>query len=274
MEDTARDVAARTVAAAAAEEAIGPLREEAQVAGAVLHRLAIENDRLEREAAQAAAQVERLATERLRVAADRERELHIVDDAKAALERLNAELALVGQQAKDAPERLPALIEASRAADAVRAAAEAEVERLAGELAAQDAERRAAEARVAEAQTRLGRNARALEQAKADRAALGDAIDPRAAEAQARFDAALAALREARETLTQAETDLAAGAAAAEARKAMRETEDQLGRLKTEARGLAQLTAPPPRPPSPRRWIRSRRRRATRPPWPRPWAMT
>jgi chromosome segregation protein len=245
VEDTAREVAVRTVAAAEAEEAIGPLREEAQVAGAVLHRLAIENDRLEREASQASAQVERLTAERVRVASDRERELHIVDDATAALERLNAELALVEQQAKDAPERLPALIEASRAADAARAAAEAEVERLAGELAAQDAERRAAETRVAEAQTRLGRNARALEAAKADRAALGDAIDPRAAEAQARFDAALQALRDAREALTKAETDhAAAGAAEAEARKAMRETEDQLGRLKTEARGLAQLTAP------------------------------
>ena len=245
VEDTAREVAGRTVAAAEAEAAIGPLREEAQVAGAVLHRLAIENDRLEREAAQAAAQVERLTAERVRVSADRERELHIVDDAVAALERLNAELAQVEQQAKDAPERLPALIEASRAADAVRAVAEAEVERLAGELAAQDAERRAAEARVADAQTRLGRNLRALDAAKADRAALGDAVDPRAAEAQAKFDAALTALREAREALTKAETDhAAAGAAEAGARRAMRETEDQLGRLKTEARGLAQLTAP------------------------------
>ena len=245
VEETAREVAARTVAAAQAEEAIGPLREEAQVAGAVLHRLAIENDRLEREAAQAAEQVERLTAERVRVTADRERELHIVDDAKAALERLNADLAEVEQQTKDAPERLPALIEASRAADAARGAAEAEVERLAGELAAQEAERRAAEARVAEAQTRLGRNARALDAAKVDRAALGDAVDPRVAEAQARFDAALKALREARDALTKAETDQAAAATAeAEARKTMRETEDQLGRLKTEARGLAQLTAP------------------------------
>jgi len=245
VEETAREVAARTVAAAQAEEAIGPLREEAQVAGAVLHRLAIENDRLEREAAQATEQVERLTAERVRVTADRERELHIVDDAKAALERLNTDLADVEQQTKDAPERLPALIEASRAADTARAAAEAEVERLAGELAAQDAERRAAEARVTEAQTRLGRNARALDAAKVDRAALGDTVDPRVAEAQARFDAALKALREARETLTRAEADQAAAATAeAEARKTMRETEDQLGRLKTEARGLAQLTAP------------------------------
>jgi chromosome segregation protein len=245
VEETARDVAARTVAAAEAEAAIGPMREEAQVAGAVLHRLAIENDRLEREAAQAAEQVERLLAERVRITADRERELHIVDDAKAALERLNADLAEVEQQAKDAPERLPSLIEASRAADGVRAAAEAEVERLASVIAAQEAERRAAESRLADAQTRLGRNARALDAAKADRAALNTAVDPKAAEAQGRFDAALAALRQAREALTKAEADhAAAGAAEAEARKASREAEDQIGRLKTEARGLAQLTAP------------------------------
>jgi chromosome segregation protein len=75
---------------------------------------------------------------------------------------------------------------------------------------------------------------------------LGPETDPKAAEAKARFDAALAALREARAALETAETDRAAAAAAEiSARDAARKAEDQLGRLKTEARGLAQLTALP-----------------------------
>jgi chromosome segregation protein len=245
VEETAREAAARATEALLAEEAIAPLREEAQIAGAVLHRLAIENDRLEREAEQAAANVERLGAELARIDADREREAQIIDDAGAAVARLAAELAEVERQIADAPERLPSLIEASRAADAARAAAEAQVERLAAEIAAQDAERRAAEARIAEAQARLGRTNRALEAAKADRAALEAAVDPKAAEAQSHFDAALQALRDARQALTEAETaHAAASGAEAEARTKLRAAEDQLGRLKTEARGLAQLTAP------------------------------
>ncbi|WP_163312729.1 hypothetical protein, partial [Klebsiella aerogenes] len=60
VERTAREAAAATAAALTAEEAIKPLREEEQVAAAVLQRLAIEKDRVEREAEQAAAEVARL----------------------------------------------------------------------------------------------------------------------------------------------------------------------------------------------------------------------
>ena len=245
VEETAREAAARGTEALNAEQAIGPLREEAQVAGAILQRLAIENDRLEREAEQAAAQVEeRLTADLARIDDDREREAQTIEDAAAAVARLGAELAEIERQIAAAPERLPALIEASRAADAVRAEAEAQVVRLAAQIAAQDADLRPAEARIAYAQARLGRSARALEAAKADRAALETAVDPRAAEAQAHFETALQALRAAREALVQAENDHAsASAAETAARTAQRAAEDGLGRLKTEARGLAQLTA-------------------------------
>ena len=159
--------AAATTAQVEAEAAVGPLREEAQIAGAVLHRLAIENDRLEREAEQASATVQRLQAEIARLEADREREAQTLDDATAALGRLATELAEVEAQIAAAPHRVPELDAAWRTADAARAKAEGEVETLAAQLSAEDAGRRAMEARLGEARGRLARSQRALDAAKA-----------------------------------------------------------------------------------------------------------
>ncbi len=245
VEQTARVAATASEKALLAAEAIKPLREEEAVAAAVLHRLAIEKDRLEREAEQAHAEVARLEGEIVRIAADREREEHIVEDAQTALTRLNAEVAGLEAEIAAAPERLPELEAASQAAESARAAAEAEVERLASEAAAQEAERRAAATRLEEAKQRAARTERALEAAKADRAALGPSEDPSAAEAKARFDVALETLRAARAALETAETAQAAAARTeAAARDAARKSEDQLSRIRAEARGLAQVAAP------------------------------
>ncbi len=245
VEQTARAAAAASETALVAAEAIKPLREDEAVAAAVLNRLAIEKDRLEREAEQAVAEVARLRAEIARIGADSAREAHIVEDARTALARLNTEVAALEAEIAAAPERLPELEAASHAAEAARAAAEAEVERLASQAAAQEAERRAANARLEEARQRVGRTQRALDAAKADRAALGPAEDPRAAAAKAGFDAALDALRRARAALEAAEAKQRAKAQAeAAARDAARKAEDQLSRLKAEARGLAQLAAP------------------------------
>ncbi|MGE5566036.1 MAG: chromosome segregation protein SMC [Parcubacteria group bacterium] len=245
VEVTAREAAAATVEAQAAEEAIRPLRDEETVAAAILHKLAIEKDRIEREVEAASAEVARLSGDLERIESDAARETHVIDDATEALERLTVEIAEVERQIATAPERLPELQAAAREAEEARAKADAEVEALAAAVAADEARRRAAEARVEDAQHRLSRTVRALEQAKAERAALGPATDPAHAEAKAKFDAALAALREARAALEAAEAERAEAATAeAAARDAARKLEDQLGRLKTEARGLAQLTAP------------------------------
>ena len=248
VEARARAAALASTAAIDAEAQLAPLREEAQIAGAVRHRLAIEADRVEREVAQAAAEVERLTEELARIDADTEREAQIVEDARSALVRLSVELAELELSIQNAPERLPALEAEWKAAEAARRAADGEVEALAASIAAADAERRAAAARVEEAQVRVARSQRALDAAKTDRAAVGPAIDPQAAAARAAFEAALAALRAARQKVTEAEAAQAAAATAeAAARDAARKTEDQLGRLKTEARGLAQLTASGPK---------------------------
>ncbi|HUO23993.1 MAG TPA: AAA family ATPase [Caulobacteraceae bacterium] len=248
VEQTARAAAEAATAAATASEALKPLREEEAVAAAVLHRLAIEKDRLEREAELAAAEVKRLNEALARIGADRAREAQLIEDAEAALSRLSHEIAALQSEIAAAPEHLPHLQAAADAAEAARAKAEAEVEQLAAAAAAEEAGRRAAQTRLDEARARLARTVRALDAAKGDRAALGPAEDPRLADAKTRFDAALEALRKARAAQEKAEQEQAAAQGAeAKAREAARKAEDQLNRLKAEARGLAQLAAPAPR---------------------------
>jgi chromosome segregation protein len=245
VEDTARAAAIATTEAQKAEEAIRPLREEETVAAAILNRLAIDKDRLEREHETAAAEVERLTNELARIDTDSARESQIVEDAGVALERLATELMVVESEVKSAPSRLPELQAILKAAEEARATADREVENLAAGVAADEARRNAARARVADAESRLNRTVRALDQARADRAAIGPTTDPRAAEATAAFDAATAALAAARAALETAETERSdAARAEGAARDAARQLEDKLGRLKTEARGLAQLSAP------------------------------
>ena len=245
VERTALSAAEATAAALSAAEAIKPLRDEEAVAAAVLHRLAIEKDRLEREAEQAAAEVERLMEALARIGADQARESQLIEDAEAALGRLSGEIGGLESEIAAAPERLPQLQAAAEATERARGQAEAEVERLAAEAAAEEAKRRGAESRLEEARARLGRTVRALEAAKADRAALGPPEDPRMIGAKAAFEAALETLRAARAVQEAAEGDqLQAAAQEAKARESARKAEDQLNRLKSEARGLAQLAAP------------------------------
>jgi chromosome segregation protein len=246
VEETAREAAAASTAAIAADEAIKPLREEATVAAAILGRLAIERDRVEREAETAEAEVARLTAEIARIDADEARETHIVEDAGAALERLVADIAAVEAEIAAAPSRMPELEAAAKAAEEARAKADGEVERLAASVAADEARRRAAEARLDDARSRLNRTVRALEQAKSERAAIGPANDPEVQAAKARLAEAEARLGEARAAVEAAENARGDAARAEQAaRDEMRKLEDQLGRLKTEARGLAQLSARP-----------------------------
>ncbi len=244
VEATARAAASATTRAAEAEAALKPLREAETIAAAVLHKLAIDKDRLEREEAAHAAELARLTGDLERIDADRAREAHITDDAAVALKRLVDELDVLKDQIAAAPERAPELDAAAKAAEVARAAAETEVERLASELAARDAQRRAARARVDEAQTRVARTRRALDQARQERQALGPAVHPQAAAARASLAEVEAALVAARAALDAAEDERAkATEAEVVARDAARKIDDQLGRLTAEARALAGLVA-------------------------------
>ena len=244
VEDTARAAAGATTRAAAAEVAIKPLREAETIAAAVLHKLAIDKDRLDREHEAHAAEFARVEGDLARIDADAAREAHIVEDADAALMRLAEDLAVLEEAIARAPERLPELEAVATAAEAARAAADAEVERLAGELATQEAQARAAAHRVEEAQTRLARTQRALDQAKHEREALGAIANPQAAAAKVELEAAEVALAKVRAALDAAEDERGkATEAEAAAREGSRKTDDQLGRLTAEARALAQLVA-------------------------------
>jgi chromosome segregation protein len=244
VEETAAAAAAATTRAATADEAIKPLREAETIAAAILHKLAIDKDRLDREHEAYAAELERLQGDLERIDADRSREEHIVEDAGLALARLADDLAALEAAIQSAPERIPELEAAASAAEAARAAADAEVESLAGQAAAQQAQRQAAATRVEEAQTRLSRTRRALDQARNEREALGVEVNPQAALAKADLDAAEAALLAARAALEAAEDErITAQTAEAAAREAARKLDEQLGRLTAEARALAALVA-------------------------------
>ncbi|KRA62687.1 chromosome segregation protein SMC [Caulobacter sp. Root656] len=245
VEDTARAAAAAQTAILTAETAMPPLREEASIAQAILGQLAIQKDRAEREAEAAQAEFERLSADLTRIDDDRAREAQGLQDAVQALARAEVELTELRAQIAAAPARGPELAAAAQAAEAARAKADTEVEQLAARVAAEDARARAAAQRLAEAESRLARTVRALDQAKAERAAVGPVVDPAAAEARQRFANAEAGLASARQALEDAEAlRVKAAAGEAQARDLARKVEDQLGRLRTEARGLAQLTAP------------------------------
>ena len=244
VEDTARAAAIAATRATDAEAALKPLRDAETIAAAILHKLAIDKDRIDREAEAYAAELARLTEDLERIDADQAREAHIHDDARVALTRLTTDLAALQAQVAAAPERGPELEAAVHTAETLRAAAEAEVERLASAMAGQEAERRAAQARIEEARTRLSRTRRALDQARQERDALGPALNPHAAQARADLAAAEAALAAARAALDAAE-DLRTGSTQAEstAREASRKLDEQLGRLTAEARALAGLVA-------------------------------
>ena len=242
-ERATRGAARAATLAAEAEAAIRPLRDEETAAAAVLHRLAIEKDRLDREVEGAAAEVERLRQEIARLIADAGREGQIVEDAGRALVRLESEIADLETEIAAAPERMPELIAVAEAAGAARRHADAEVERLAAAAAAREAQRRGAETRVDEARARLSRTSRALEGTRADRAALGSADDERRARAEASLLAAEAELEAARQDVERLEAERsAAGEAESKARAAARKSADALAALRSEAKGLAAIT--------------------------------
>lgn len=249
LRDADRAVAEATAAATKAEadalkaqEAMKPAREEDAVAGALLHRATLERDRLDMAEQAARAEVDRLKAETARIAADVEREGRMAADAKRELDRLDHELTKLKAEIAAAPERGPELEKALLAAEDARKAADAEVERLAGTLAAVEARANAESARKRDAEARLARVVGQFDQARREREALGPLETPELAVARTALDTAQAELTAAREAVEAAEAargDLAR--AEADARTAARAAEDRLGRLQTEARGLAQL---------------------------------
>ncbi|MFN4297532.1 MAG: AAA family ATPase [Brevundimonas sp.] len=240
--EAARDAARAQTAALAAQEALKPAREEDAVAAALLHRATLERDRLDMAEQAAREEIARITADQARIAADADREEDAAADAERELARLAAELEAVQAEIAAAPQRGPELEAALKTAEEARAAADGEVERQAGALAAVEARANAETARKRDAEARVARARHTLENARREREALGPLETPEITEARAALDAALEDLRAAREAVESAETARGdAARAEAEARQEARKLEDRLGRLQTEARGLAQL---------------------------------
>ncbi|EKY29899.1 RecF/RecN/SMC protein, partial [Brevundimonas diminuta 470-4] len=240
--ETTTTAAAAQTAALNAQEGLKPAREEDAVATALLNRAIIERDRLDMAEQAARAEVDRLKAEVARIEADRAREDGMAADAGRELERLDRELEKLKAEIAAAPERGPELERALLEAEDARKAADAEVERLAGTLAAVEARANAESARKRDAEARLARVKSQHEQARRERKALGPLETPEIETAKAALETAQADLTAAREAVEAAEakrSDIAR--AEQEARTAARAAEDRLGRLQTEARGLAQL---------------------------------
>ncbi|RZJ90633.1 MAG: chromosome segregation protein SMC, partial [Brevundimonas sp.] len=225
-----------------AQEGLKPAREEDAVAAALLHRATLERDRLDMAEQAARAEIDRLTAEAARIEADHVREQGMAEDAAAELARLDGDLERLKAEIAAAPERGPELEAALAAAEDARAVAEAEVERSAGALAAVEARASAETARKRDAEARLSRVRAQSEQAQRERAALGPLETPELEQGRAALATAQADLAAARAAVEQAEATRG-GAARTEqdARAAARAAEDKLGRLQTEARGLAQL---------------------------------
>ncbi|MFC0634297.1 AAA family ATPase [Brevundimonas balnearis] len=225
-----------------AQEAMKPAREEDAVAAAVLHRATLERDRLDMAEQAARAEVDRLKAELDRIAADTARETAMNEDASVELKRLDDSLTALRGEIAAAPQRGPELEAAMQAAEAARAERDAEVERLAGALAAAEARVNAEAARRRDADARLARAEQAVANAEREREALGPLQTPEVEAARAALDQALSDLRAARDAVEAGEARRSELAAAEQAtRAAARQAEDRLGRLETEARGLAQL---------------------------------
>jgi chromosome segregation protein len=141
---------------AEAAEKLQPLRDEEAARAAVLHRLSVERDALEREEARAKARQAELETRLAQASRDLAREEEHIAEADGMLRRLGEEsrkLAAASSRAHEEPQLREA---ASRAAEAL-AAAETALSRATSTLAKARAERERLEAEQDELKERLAR---------------------------------------------------------------------------------------------------------------------
>ena len=254
---TTTEAAKASAAAATASEQLKPLRKEEAVAAAVLQRLALERDRIERDLDQAKTDLARIVAEAQRTDQDRALEEERAEDAAASVARLQLELDTVTRALAEAPERLPDLEADLAKAILARERTDAEIERLAGLAAAAEARKQAArqrledaeralrvqETRAEEARSRVARAERGLTDTTRERASLslGESPDGAAAKAKlAQAEAQLATARDQVESLEAARAD--AQMAEADAREDLRQAQERATRLKAEGDALTSLT--------------------------------
>jgi chromosome segregation protein len=234
---------------AAAGERVEPVREAEAVKAAALHRLALERERLEREAERCAERERELKARLEQLGRDAEREAQLVAEAQATLAQLEREseaLATTGRLASDVEQKALANFDAATAA---LAAAEARLAQLTTRVAQQRAH---VQSLLAERAARREERAKLEHRLAALEAETREIISraPDAAKLKAAHELGQRLLAEiaATEThmLTAEDAVQAAHKAAEAAGDAARESGLLAGQLTTEMETLAKLLAPRP----------------------------
>ncbi|WCR10284.1 chromosome segregation protein SMC [Paracoccus stylophorae] len=229
----------------AADAALPPLREEEQVAAAILSRLVVEREALDEAETRAADAVRALTARIAQLDRDIEREEALNRDAGEVVERLAREKAEMDQAGQGHDDRLDmAAAQADEAAEALREV-EARLAELTDESARLAARHQSAERLVSDLRAMLDRAERAAAEASetaARAAAAGTEAEQALRTADAAQEAARARAEAAEDALAGAEAARAeAETTEAAARAARAEAEGESGALAAEMAALRRL---------------------------------
>ena len=231
----------------AAESALPPLREEEQIAAAVLSRATIDREALDEAEARAQTAITALRGRIAQLVRDIEREGQLNRDAGEVVERLAWEKRELDKAGQGHEARQDTAGQAAdEAADALREV-EAKLAELTDESARLTAQAHSAERLVADLTAMRDRAERAAGESEATAAradATGAEAEAALASAEAAQQDAMARAEAAEETLAEAEAARAdAEAAESTARAARAEVEGEAGALKAEMTALEKLVA-------------------------------
>ncbi|RJL19194.1 chromosome segregation SMC family protein [Paracoccus siganidrum] len=229
----------------AAEGALPPLREEEQIAAAILSRVTVEREALDEAEARAVEAIEALTGRIAQLDRDIEREAALNRDAGEVIERLNWERAELEKAGQGQEARLEAASGAAdEAAEALREI-EARLAELTDEAARLAARHQSAERLAGDLRAMLQRAERASAEAAENAARASDtgqAAEAALAAAEAAQEAASERAEAAEEALAGAEQARAeAEGAEAAARAARAEAEGEAGALAAEMAALRRL---------------------------------
>ncbi|MEL6768225.1 MAG: chromosome segregation protein SMC, partial [Pseudomonadota bacterium] len=226
-------------------DALAPLREEEMVAGALHQRLTMERERLSERMRAADAEIEAARAAAKELAEDQAREGRLREDAESALTRIANQEAELDRASTGAEERLTAARQRAEAASNAAKAAEAALDRSAGDRARIVAAFESARRQLADAEAEAARCAEARDRLQAQGPALESAVGAAkdaASLATATADARASEAAEAEEMLERA---VAARAAARDdegaAVKERAAAEASLAAISAERRGLERL---------------------------------
>jgi chromosome segregation protein len=252
----ARDLGTREVAAAmlaqseaakkqeAAAAALPPLREAEAKAGAVLQRLIIARETLDREETRANERLAELERRLVQFNEDIERERQLAKDAHGALERLAGEKNVLESDLRAGTDKRAQIDQRVAEADAVLAASESRFGELTGALADLTARRHQLDLAMREQDERLARLAHDLGEVDAELLQL-DAEGkggPDLSQVSSAVKATQAAIAQAESGVLRAEARHSAARQALDvARQPLAEAERRTQRLETEAKTLAKV---------------------------------